>query len=225
MLASTVISTGLLKAGNTNLTANALVWLNAWLRSQYRSWPWPYLRRRKSGFALGAGVDTLLFGAGSGSVTEEVQFIEDPIYVYTSDKRNRSMARIQSISRSVDPSNDEDARDTAQGRGIPLLFKIRASTEWGKWNLIPTPVPDQSYLLAFDYFIQPADILSTETPLYPNDRTMIQAVLVDAYQYMKHELYTTELEILASMVREDRARYGQAPGTNDQVLLDSSVFR
>jgi hypothetical protein len=226
MLTSAIISAGLLKAGNTNLSANALIWLNAWLRAQYRSWPWPFLRVRKTGYALGTGVDSLLFGSGSGSVTEEVQFIEDPIYVYTSDRRNRGVARILNIQRSVAADVDEDGRDTTQGRGIPNSFKVRASGTWGKWELIPFPVPDQSYLLSFDYLVQPADVATTDTPIYPNTRTMIQAVVVDALQYMKdRDGYAQELEMLASMVREDRARYGQVPGTNDQIILDAGTFR
>jgi hypothetical protein len=219
-----IVTEGLLLAGNANLTTRANQWLNSWLRSHYRSWPWPFLIRRAQNITLSAGATSLLVGGGNNGITEQVQRLYDPVYVYTADKKSRAIARIRSvIAGPVDM--DESVLDPADNRGMPQYFKVRSNTVWGTWQLEPYPYADQTYSLAFDYLIQPADITSDATvPVYPNDQTMIQAVVAWASRYMKLESAGGELELLSAMGSDDRLKYGEVPGINDQLKLDGASF-
>jgi hypothetical protein len=222
---SQILQQGLRKAGNTNLTDNALIWFNAWLKSTYSGWRWPFLRKRASDIALAAGATSLTVGGGVGGVTDSIFYIRDPIYIYNSARTTKSKARI----RNVDDNSfefDESVRDTSNGRGLPESFKVRDTATEGQWQLIPFAVPDAAYSLAFDYYFTPAALVAANTPRYPNDRTMIQSVVCDALQDMKrYDEYTVELEILSSMVADDRAKFGIVPGTMDVLTLDPNTYR
>ena len=220
-----IVTEGLLLAGNANLTTRANQWLNSWLRSHYRSWPWPFLIRRAQNITLNAGATSLLVGGGNNGITEQVQRLYDPVYVYTADKKSRTIARIRSVvAGPVDM--DESALDPTQNTGMPAYFKVRSGTTWGTWQLEPYPYPNQTYNIAFDYLIQPADITSDATvPIYPNDQTMIQAVVAWASRYMKLEGAGGELELLSAMGSDDWLKYGEVPGINDQLQLDGASFR
>lgn len=220
-----IIDAGLQLAGDTSLTTHAVTWLNAFLRETYRSWPWPFLHKRYTGLALGAGVTSLSFGNGSTEALE-VPRIFDPIKVYTSDYRSKGKARIRQMVES-DVDHDATYNDPAQGRGIPTTFKIRAdNTLWGKWTLYPWPVPDKAYLLGLEYLIQPADLSSgSSVPIYPSDETMILAVMVKGLEHMKEiEQYALKKGELREQVINDRLRYGSAEGVNEDQLLDDGVF-
>lgn len=220
-----IVTEGLLLAGNANLVDRANQWLNSWLRSHYRSWPWPFLIRRAQNITLSAGATSLLVGGGNNGITEQVQRLYDPVYVYTADKKSRAIARIRSvIAGPVDM--DESALNPSDNIGMPAYFKVRSGTTWGTWQLEPYPYPNQNYNLAFDYLIQPADITSDATvPVYPNDQTMIQAVVAWSSRYMKLEGAGGELELLSAMGSDDRLKYGEVPGINDQLQLDGASFR
>lgn len=222
-----IVEHGLAKAGAPeNLTSEAEVWLNAWLRSQYRAWPWPFLQRRVTGVALGTGVQSLTLGAGAGGVTLEIARILDPLFIYSSGYTKQGRVRVRNITGGY-PADDEIINNPVTNIGQPAQCKVRADTTlWGKWVLWFTPVPNADYLLAIDYIVQPADIAADATvPIYPNDRTMIQAVLADAYQHQDDERYNDALQVLASMVVDDRVKYGEVAGTNDVIGLDPSTFR
>lgn len=204
----------------------ANVWLNAWLRSQYGAWPWPFLCRRITSVALGAGVNSLTIGNGNAGVTPEIQEVRDPLWVYTSDYGKRGKARIRSLIDGQE-SLDETINNPATNVGMPTLFKVRANpTTIGAWDLIPTPVPDVAYLLAIDYIEQPLDITVGSTrPRYPNDRTMIQFIVSAALQYLDRRAdYAKENDVLTEMAVYDRVKYGGVTGTNDSSPLDGGVF-
>ncbi len=226
---ASLISEALLQAGDTSLGARAVVWGNQWLRSQYRAWPWPFLQKRASGLTLNSGATSLVVGGGSGGVTDVIQRIYDPLYLYTSDKSTRSTARFsQLVGGSIE--FDEDARLNSQ-IGLPVRFKGRpSSTTWGVYTLIPDPIPDRNLLLSFDYIFQPTDVFTGTTggssiPIYPNDRTIVQAIKHMALDYMKSEEAMMALEVLGAMVIDDRMKYGQSPGINDVWQYDGSTFR
>jgi hypothetical protein len=221
-----VVLAGLNIAGRTDLSTLANVWLNAWLRSQYGAWPWPFLYRRITGLALNAGTTSLTIGAGNGGITPEIQEVRDPLWVYTSDYGKRGKARIRELLDG-EISFDETVNNPATNRGMPTRFKIRANpTTIGAWDLIPGPVPDVSYLLAIDYIEQPVDItLGTTRPLYPNDRTMIQFIVSAALQYLDRRAdYAKENDVLTEMAVYDRVKYGGVTGTNDASPLDGGTF-
>lgn len=222
---STLISEGLQLAGQTDLSTRALVWLNQWLRSQYAAWPWPFLQKRVSGVTLSSGALTLNVGGSGGSgTTDIIHKVYDPIYLYNSARNIRGVARITSlIAGALD--QDEHARPSTQ-TGQPTRVKVRqSSTALGQFALIPDPIPERDYLIAFDYSFIPADQSTSDFPIYPNDRTMVQAVRHMALEYMADERAKGELEILIAMVQDDRVKYGQIPGTNSLWDIDTDVYR
>lgn len=221
-----IVSEALLLAGNSGLTTNANSWLNNWLRSAYTAWPWPFLHRSISSLALSSGATSLSLGAGSNGVTLEISRIFDPIRVYTSTFADRGQARIIPF---VQFNADLDERiNNPVSVGMPATFKVAPDTSlWGKWSLKPWPIPDKDYLLAIDYLVVPAELSSnSDVPLYPNDRTMVQAVMAQALKYMKmKDEYGEAMQILSSMVVDDRLKFGTVPGINDTVPLDPTTFR
>lgn len=223
-----IVTEGMRLAGRLDLSTQANIWFNAWLRGVYRSWTWPFLHRKSIGVALGAGVSSISFGAGS-TVTEEIQHIFDPIKVYSSDKRTLGIARIRQL-QDGSLYSDEDLIDGTEtgNRGLPYAMRARPDdTLWGKWTLAPYPVADRNYLLKIEYLIQPADISADATvPIYPADATMIQAVKVDTLNYMHQwEVYGMEKQALDDMRGSDKVKYGSVMGINDKLTLDAGVFR
>lgn len=221
----TIISEALLLAGNTSLTTRAKVWLNAWLRSQYRAHAWPFLIERASLIAMAADSLYVTVGANNGGITLEIQRIIDPIDVYTSDYATRMRARVVQLI-GQDQSEMVELNNPATNRGVPSAFRVRATTTWGAWKLVPNVVPDRACKLAFDYLYQPADLSTNVAPVYPNDETLIQAVYVQALKHMdKLDAWAQQFELLRTQQIADRAKYGIVDGTNDLWSLDSSIFR
>lgn len=222
-----IVARGLLQAGRTDITVGANTDFNTWLQSVYASFQWPFLRRRKEAIALASGVQSLSFGLGSNGEDLEVSEIKDPALLYDSTYSTSLRLPVISVDNPQIIS-DETLNNPVSFAGTPLRVKVMPDvTSWGKWNLIFTPFPNRNFYVALDYIVQPADIDDDDTvPLYPNDRTMIQAVKVDALNYMKkYEAYGIELQVLDALIEKDKLRYGQVKGNNDAMLLDSSVFR
>lgn len=211
-------------AGDTSLTARAIVWLNQWLRSQYMAWNWPFLYRKASGLTLASATGTLAVGGGSGGVTPFIQRIFDPIYLYTSDKQNRGNVRFREVVGG-DVSFDEDARATTQ-TGKPLTVKGRRNaTIYGTWDLVFDPIPDRTFLISFDYLHQPADLNgTTDIPVYPNDRTLVHAIASMALLHMGDERASEMRDVVASMNVDDRNKFGSHLGFNDKWALDGDTY-
>ncbi len=201
-----IITRGLALAGNSKPVTEALFDLNAWLRDEYTSWDWPFLQRRIAGVVLGQGTTSLDFGAGS-SVSEDVQ-------------------RVRQLTGGSE-LEDETINNPSTNRGLPYSFKVRADdvTE-GKWNLIPSPVPNKQYLLAIDYVVQPDDLASnSDVPIYPSDKCLIQRVHHFGLVYSNRRPEAAEeMRLLADMTLNVRIRKGTVDGTNDNLGLDESVF-
>ena len=226
MTRSTLVAAALNEAGNTSLTTLANGWLNDWLDSVAAGWPWPQIQRRIAGVALATATQSLSFGNGSAGVALRVLRVIDPIWVYASDYSVKRRARVLPIHQS-NMAWDESIHDPTTNIGIPAQFKVRADTSTlFKWSLIPTPVPDRALLLAIDYLCIPAQLTASgDVPWYPNDRTIRQAIKCGALNYMKKkDELQVERDILRSYVTEDKVKYGEVPGTNDQLGLDPSVF-
>jgi len=212
-------------AGDTSLATRVKAELKQWLRSQYAGFLWPFLRRELASIALASGVQRLTFGKGSGGVTEEVQRINDPIRIYTSNYSVRDNVRILT-DWGDDTTIDDNIVDPSTNRGQPQRARVVAdSALHGKWNVIFDRVADKAYLLELSYFIVPEDPADADVPLYANQRTIIQAGVAFILKYKKSEEYDRELQILVSQVNEDRLKYTQAPGINDTLGLDSRTYR
>lgn len=227
MTRGTIVTRGLQHAGNTSLSALANDWLNAWLDSVYTSWPWPFLKKRRTGLALSTGTHTLSFGNGSSGVTLRVQRVLDPVRLYNSTYTARSLVRLR--SEAATPVEDDEVMvDSTVNRGLPNFVKAipDESTKY-KWSLIFNRAADKDYLLAVDYIDIPAQLTGdSDIPRYPNDRTMMKAVEVEALRHQKfHGQYRAELDVLAGMVVDDRLKHGSILGMNDEWGLDPNTFR
>lgn len=227
LTAAQIISEGLQLAGDRSVSSKALSWLNRWLASQYAAFTWPFLYREASGVSLASSAQTLAFGAGSGGVTEKVQRINDPIKLYNSTYTVQQIVRLQTVwddsfegSVGVNPTNN---------RGIPANCRAKPDTATpGKWSLRMDRVADRDLLAEISYLTQPADVITSDVPLYPNDRTLIHAVMMDALRFKKggdDPEYQDARELVATMTVDDRAKFGMSPGLNTMLGLDPKTFR
>lgn len=222
-----IVTEGLLKAGKapTSLSTRANTWLNVRIRSLEKGAPWPYLLQKRDGLALNTGAASASVGAGDGGVTNDIKLVKSPILIYASTYTTRVIAPIT----SVDGLFHDTGYDTAARRGVPAAFRVAQGTVWGKWSLIPDITPDRNLLLAFYYQeMSPALAADATVPRYPNDQTLIQAVMLDALIYM-HGPDSSEAaaanDDYNAMVFRDRAELGSVPGTNDHLGLDGAWFR
>lgn len=226
-----IINQGITLAGKST-SSSAFVSLvvvswNAWLRSTYKGWLWPFLLRQASAISLPAGTTSITIGASNGGITDDIDDLFDPIYVWTSDYSTKEVARVRQI-RGGRASSEPAIQDPSKNRACPREFKARegGSGGEGSWILTPYCVPDKNYLLALDYKFLPQDTLNdSDIPYYKNDRTMIYAAKVCTLEHMKAEDYGAELQILASMTLQDFGKDAAKTGTNDNLSLDPIFFR
>lgn len=224
-----IVNLGMQKAGRSDLGVQIGSYLSLWLRSVYSSWPWPFLVRRKTGISVPAGTTSLTIGKGSNGITQEIQKIIDPLFLYDSTYSTKARPRIRQIWGD-DLRLDDTIRNPSTDIGLPHTWKVRSRSDfWGKWDMIPIPVPDKDYLLAIDYIEMPVYPTADEDiPLYPNVRTMVQAAYVETLKWTKgadDPAYQQSLDELNAAITEDKIRFGQVPGTNDLVILDPGTFK
>ncbi len=223
-----IITQGMKLAGKetTNLASLVGTGFDAWLRSTYKGWAWPYLVRQCSAVTLATAAQSVTVGRSSGSaLTDRVDEIYDPLYLFTSDYAYVGRARVRQL-RGGAAEREPSIIKPSDNKGTPLEFKARLSdTTEGQWVLTPYPFPDKTYLLVIDYKHLPESITGSEYPRFENDRTLIQAAKVLTLEYMKDETYGPELEVLSSMVLQDFAKDAAKTGTNDRMLLDSNLFK
>lgn len=224
MTVTDIVNEGGLIAGDTSLAVRAKVELKAWLRSQYAAFLWPFLKGWIQNVSLNAGAVGLTLGAGSGGVTQHIQRIIDPLYIYPSDYTFKAPVRIVTDSGDAEASM-ADSLLVGQATGQPTVCRVQHTTTPGQRNLSFDYKADRNYKLKIGYFFVPADPGDSEIPIYPNDRTLIQAVMVFVLKYKKADNYGEELSILVNQVNDDRLKYGSEPGQNDQLFLDPKTFR
>ena len=205
--------------------------LNAWLSSQYAAMDWPFLTRQKVGVSFVTGATAVAFGAGNAGVTQRVKRVIDPIRLYNSDYTVRAKMRVSSV-HDVSIADDPTINDPAKHKGIPERCFVRPhETTQGAFNIIPSVFPDRDLLAVVDYVVIPDDIDETSAgnatkPVYPNDRTLIQAVKHLALDFDRRGgEAAAALEILGGMVGDDKLKFGALPGINQQWGLDPNVHR
>lgn len=227
LTAARIVDEGLTLAADRANASRALVWLNKWLASQYAAFAWPFLYRESAATALAAGASSLEFGSGA-VVTPKVQRLNDPIKIYNASYSVQSICRLRTV---WEPSSFDGsaAVNPSTNRGIPDSCRAKPSTTVSqKWTLQFNRVADRALLLEISYLEQPDDVVSAGIPLYPNDRTMIHAVMTDALRFKKggdDPEYMDAREMLASMTLDDRAKFGMSPGLNTMLGLDPKTFR
>lgn len=228
MTKTNIINQGMTLAGknNTQLLTTVTVSFDAWLRSTYKGWLWPYLSKQSAGVALAQGATSLLIGTTSlGALTDSIDDLFDPVYMYTSGYTYVGSAKIRQI-RGGPPEREPGIINPVTNTGIPVEFKARPGTNslMGQWTLTPYPFPDRDLILKFDYKENPD--VTAASPRYENDRTMIQAAKVFTLEYMNNDaVYQSELKILADMVMQDFAKDAARTGSNDNLGLDDNTFK
>lgn len=221
MTIDAIVNEGMKQAGRDGITTRMYEMLNEWLFSQYTSFPWPYLHARFS-MTLPAGTTPL--NVSSVQTGFRIQRIFDPIYLRTPTYQKQRTCRIRQLLDGPVWA-DENTANPQQSMGTPEWFKLRAHPAgWGAWQLLPFPFPNQDFTIAFDYLYVPNVLtLANQIPLYPSDRSMVQAVKVAAQAYANRK-DGADIDLLRNLVVEDRERFGSVPGTNDTQQLDGGVF-
>lgn len=221
-----IVSEGQLLAGRDDAATQAATWLQRWLDAVAASWPWPVLQTESTGIALPSGTSLLEFGSGASvGPAYAVQKILDNVWIYNSAKTFRQRVRIRhQLTSPVDriqPSTNTGTPQTCRIFGDAKVF--------GRWALSFDPVPNQNFLLTVPHLILPASItVGSEVPWYPNDETMVQAVAFKVSEFYegKDSPKTQAFQAdLAGLVSNDRARYGNVPGTNDVLTLSPARWK
>lgn len=218
--ALTLVREGGLLAGRDDLEARLLVRLPMWLDSVAMSWPWPVLKKTATGLSLPAGTTALTLGR-TGVIADRIGRIVDNVWAYTADYRTRQRVRVTRVP--AEPVNA--IYNPTSNLGIPTSARI-AKTSAGVWSFQPTPIPDQNYLLVLDYLYIPP-FVSSSPVWYENDMTVLAAVQAMALEHadgVEAKSTLAAQQAVAMMLAQDKVRFGQAPGENDQMQLDDSVF-
>lgn len=218
-----IVSEGQLLAGrDDNATASAS-WLQRWLDSVAASWPWPILQVEATGITLAAAATSLRLGDGVGGIATKINKLLDNIWIYDSTRTWRRRLRIRHQL-----SSPHDRIGATDNTGTPTEIRLFNNAH-GQFTLYFDRIPDKEYLLTIPYIYVPAALSSgSDTPWYPNDETMVQAVA-----FKNHEFYDGKAapvtvaaqQMLAGMVANDRIRFGSVNGVNDFLALDPTVFR
>lgn len=225
LTASQIVSEGLKLAqrdGGGAETTQALAWLNRWLDSVAGSFPWPILHREATGISLPSGTAPLILGNGNGTITNKVLAIKDNVWCYLPDMSQRSRVRIRNqLAAPMDrimPSTNV---------GTPYGARV-FQTVFGQWDLYFEPYPNQQFLLSVPYLVLPPQVTLGDTPWYYNDETMVQAVAFKANEFYNgkaNDQTQAAQELVAAQLTNDRIRYGQVNGVNDNLFLDPAVFK
>lgn len=216
-----IVSQGLRRGGNTDITTQAIEHLDNMLRSLYTGFDWPFLKRRKEDVSLVSGATSLSFGAGSGGVTAEISKIYDPIYIRTTDYTiQRRVARFMEFLEGGDTWGLQNAA------GVPNLFKGEVDlTTQGKWVLRPDRIPDRNLLLLLNYMEIPVTLSGGDKPIYPNDQTLVLGVVAFVRDYDDREDKDGALAKYEAAAGMDRVKYGQSMGMNQRIGLDPNTFK
>lgn len=225
-----IVRYGLLKAGNTSLTAIANIDLNAWLKSQYAGWAWPFMLRSNNSVLVAAGdgnIGTADMPAGN------IQSIRSPLFIGNSDGSNSRRLPVNQVLNRT-PLQQNGLAGTVTGDPTCAFVAQSGGTSTqnaaGRWVIAFDALLNRPQLVTFDLYLIPDDLDISSAgdslyPLYPNDRTMMFAVEAEALRYMKRwDEYGALAPLVASMVADDRMKFGSVPGQNDELTLDSSVY-
>lgn len=223
MTRGNIVSAGLTMAGNTGITGPAATYLNAWLGSVYASWPWPFLSGRWGPFSIAQGSQRLTVGAGSNT-SDLIQSIDR---ISTADTNQDGWNSDQIIYSADSAASMLDPIWTsANSRGAPSSTFLQPSSVQGQWHIDLSSIADKGYRIFIQGRARPADLTSdAQSPMYPNDLTMIHAIYVYALRHQQDERWGVEDQNLGGMLAADRVKYGKNSGRHQRVGLARHRFR
>lgn len=223
-----------LASGNDQSTTFVNTWLDAWLSRTAKSWAWPALKKQvvdlsapASGAQVYAGVGYSTKILGVAALTNYLHRIFNPLFFYTSDKKQRGRVFINDL---IDGNVDLNPNTTnaADRLGAPATCGIQVIGD-GSMLISLDPVPDKQYYLSFWVHVIP-NALATDAsiPWYQSDRTLLQACKCALLELDDGgeggPAFQNEMMKLASMVVDDRDFDGEGPGDNQVMGLDKGVF-
>ena len=200
----TLISTALKKLGNETITADAEVWIFTILDRLYEDFKWPFLEKIATGNLT----------ASQSSVALPSDFQEpwdvDSFVVIDSNGAYHSLDFFTQY--------DQDLVVNPSLTGTPqvALINLQAMT----WR--PYPLPATSYTYQVRYKYKPAtDVYDGSyanfTPVFPNDKILIQSLFVEGLQHEDDDRYVPELQILQQMIKQYKGKFNRMPNKRQKV--------
>lgn len=227
-----IIAEALSTVGRDELSTLAQGWLQRWLDSVAQSWDWPQLRTEMLGYELngaaanGAGQQ---FGSGgtptTGPASRVVQ-IYDNIWLYLADG---SMHQKVPLIKFLRDPKDKLAVEGVN-RGIPTqILAEKSNTSQGRFNLYVYPEPNQTYLLSVPYRFIPGALSSdSDVPWFPDDETMVMAVMYKAWSQVDGPASENALKCqqdLAALLSVHKMRNAGVSPNGDVVEMSSAFKR
>lgn len=233
MTRAELMSQGGLSANNDDVnSAFVIQWLNNWLKRTAKSWSWPQLKVRIEDLPIAAATKMVTVGKGTFTPLHLHRLLGNYVMWRNSDYTSRGMMLSRQLL-DADPDTDESVTLVTQRRGNPNTCKVRVGDGTiydGAFRIYPDPVQEVQLFLSFDAHIVPGNLSGNQAvPWYPNDRTLEQAVKC-AFMELDEggngdDATRLEMDKLGRMVVDDRDFDGEAPGDNQAMMLDPSVFR
>lgn len=215
MTVTNLISTALEEAGNTGLSTIALTWMSPIMQRLWAAHDWPFLRREYGPLTMASGVTYFDLGDSganpilSSNITEPVIRVRK---ISIADSANNGYKGFLWLDESadVDPTDRQAWADTLS-RGTPFAAELISSagqsgyTGVYRWRVRFAVPTDRAYRLLVDACVIPQTVFSGGiVPMYPNDDTLIQAIIVRTYRHMNDEREPTAMSVLMNMIREDK---------------------
>lgn len=220
--AATIVSEALELAGDTSLTSRANVWLDLFLRDEYRQWDWDFLKRF-SQFSLDSGAVSVAM-----TLTDATQARILNVYAHAPQGTIGASltSRVRLTNRGLFsglPTDQHPKLTTTNDTGVPTYYSFDPRDSTG--TLYVWPRADQAYTLDVEWIETPADLAGSGTPRYPSDATMVQAVFAMALKHMQDARASEELQRLEVMRNRVRGVEHSADGGYDYLRLDPAFYR
>lgn len=214
------------RGGRDNLATVMNAALNDWLDRAGRSWTWPVLTRRTEPLTLGAGLTELTLGAGSGGITRRLTHVIGRPWILTGTLQaptSRSKLALFSLHDSTDA-----LLSSFPSTGRPRRFAIERLSQ-DQLKMVFDVVTDQPYLLNITtHELEPRIVTGTTVPWYPEDETMIQAVMAATLRQEngpESPSYQAAIAELTDLMATDKIRHGTSASLNTTMGLDEEVYR
>lgn len=214
------------RGGRDNLNTKMEGALNDFLDRAGRSWTWPMLTKRVTEIPLVAGVGFVLVGAGAGGIDERVTHLLGTPILYE-DANLRKLRGRPVLVDFIDGYSNAIVNGGGS-IGIPEQYTIETVSPDQK-RLLFNRASDVNLLIDMTAHVLYDRITTgTDIPWYPEDETMIQAVMAATLRSengVDSPSYQAAMQELTEMMGNDKIRHGASSTVNTVMGLDTSVFR
>lgn len=214
-----LISEALELAGNTSLVPRAKQWLDTIMVELWASAPWHFARKRYT-LSLPAGTSSIAIGEPASTPDEDmVRSIDSIVPVVNGKARDPLITSIQG-----DGDIDHDPDLMVRSAGIPEAATLQNYGDPYAWNIRLDRPTDRTITFVIDVFLVPRGLENdNDIPRYPNDETIIQALIVKAVKHSPVEGmdWRSEQAVLDRMKAEDRVIYLKSSIQSPNIGLSS----